>query len=193
MTVKISDVFGDEYRPSRYGRVFEREHVSDVERLRIGFDDTSDACVLALASVLAGPFQLLYVLHTTRTGAALGRYESPELAIDHVEAFFELFGRFLTEDARHDLWFLSHEERATIVLDRHNIIYAYGPLELFEQKLLQMGAVRGAAPDTNRVHAHHYHAEWDDAERALLRYGEWTVRPLRPSDVQFEGARKPEA
>jgi hypothetical protein len=32
-----------------------------------------------VASRLTGPFQLLYVLHTSRTDAELGRYESPEL------------------------------------------------------------------------------------------------------------------
>jgi hypothetical protein len=190
--VKISDVFGDTYRPSRYGRVFERERVAGVDRLRIGFDDAPDGCVLALASVLAGPFQLLYVLHTTRTGAALGRYESPELSLEDVDAFFRAFGRFVSEDARHDLWVRSHNERATIVLDRHNIIYAYGPIDLFEATLLRDGAGAGTAPDADRVHAHHYHAEWDEAERAVLKYGDWRVTPLQPSDVQFEG-RKPEA
>jgi len=187
MTVKISDVVGDEYRPCRYGRVFSREQVAGVDRLRIGFDDAADGCILALSSELAGPFQLLYVLHTTRTGAAVGRYESPELGFADVDAFLRAFGRFVAEDGRHDLWIVSHDEPATIVLDRHNIIYAYGPLELFERKLLELGAVRGEAPDTNRVHAHHYHAEWDEAERAVVGYGEWKIHPLKPSDIQFEG------
>ena len=48
------------------------------------------------------PFQLLYVLHTTRTGAELGRYESPELNSEAVRAFLDSFGRFLSEDARQD-------------------------------------------------------------------------------------------
>lgn len=187
MTVKISDVIDGGYRPCRYGRVFSRERVAEVDRLRIGYDDAPDGCVLALASVLTGPFHLLYVLHTTRTGATLGRYESPESSREDIDAFFRAFGRFIAEDARHDVWILSQGERATIVLDRHNIIYAYGPLDLYERALLQIGAAEGEAPDTDRVHAHHYHAEWDDAEREVLGYGEWRVHPLRPSDVQFEG------
>ena len=53
---------------------------------------------------MSGPFQRLYVLHTTRTGAELGRYESPELSTEAVQAFLGRFGRFLSEDGRHDFW-----------------------------------------------------------------------------------------
>jgi len=90
-------------------------------------DDEHDRCLRALIPNLMGPFQLLYVLHTTRTGAELGRYESPELSAEAVQAFLGRFGRFLFEDARHDCWVRSHGDGATIVSDRHNLIYAYGP------------------------------------------------------------------
>jgi hypothetical protein len=38
----------------------------------VGVDEAQEAAVAALAGGLRGPFQLLYVLHTTRTGAELG-------------------------------------------------------------------------------------------------------------------------
>ena len=100
-----------------YGNVFAREDVGDHARLRVGLNEARDACVLTLASGLTGPFQLLYVLHTTRTGAELGRYESPELTSAGVEKLFNEFGRFFCEDSRHDLWVRSHNDDATIVLD----------------------------------------------------------------------------
>jgi hypothetical protein len=56
----------------QYWNLFIREVVGGHARLPIGLDDGQDACVLTLASSLTGPFQLLYVLHTTRTDAALG-------------------------------------------------------------------------------------------------------------------------
>ena len=57
--------------------------------------------VSALADGPRGPFQLLYILHTTRTGAELGRYESSELTLSVVQDFLRQFGRFLSEDSRH--------------------------------------------------------------------------------------------
>jgi hypothetical protein len=100
---------------------------------------------------------LLYVLHTTRTGAELGRYESPELTSEDVEEFLREFGQFFCEDSRHDLWVRSHDDDGTIVLDRHNLIYAYGPVELFEEALRSLGAHVGEPADLG-THVHHYHA-----------------------------------
>lgn len=185
MTVKIEALVGEIPQTFQYGNVFTREDVGGHARLRIGLNEAQGACVLTLASGLSGPFQLLYVLHTTRTGAELGRYESPELTANAVERFLHQFGRFLCEDSRHDLWVRSHDDDATIVLDRHNLIYAYGPLEAFEAALQSLGARKGE-PATLPAHVHHYHPEWDDAERGVLACFEWHVKRLRPSDVQFD-------
>ena len=107
---------------------------------------------------------MLYVLHTTRTAAELGRYESPELTSADVESFLSEFGRFLSQDSRHDLSVRSHDDDATIVFDRHNLIFAYGPLELFEREL-QLSGAREGEPAVLGAHMHHYHPDWDDAER----------------------------
>ena len=188
MTVKIEAVAGETPQPVQYGNVFAREDVGGRTRLCVGLDDAQDACVLKLAGGLSGPFQVLYVLHTTRTGAELGRYESPDLTADAVEGFLHEFGRFLCEDSRHDLWVRSHDDDATIVLDRHNVIYAYGPVALFEAKLQSLGAREGE-PAALGAHVHHYHPEWDDTERRMVRCLEWKITPLRPSDVQFDPER----
>ena len=98
------------------------------------------------------------------------------------------FGQFFCEDSRHDLWVRSHDEDATIVLDRHNLLYAYGPLDLFEQLLTSSGA-RVGEPAALGTHVHHYHAVWDEMERQILRRFDWRISPLRPSDVQFDPER----
>ena len=79
MSIKIEALTGNVEQPFKYGNVFSREEVAGRERLKIGLPDGQDACVLALMDGLRAPFQLLFVLHTTRTGADLGRYESPKL------------------------------------------------------------------------------------------------------------------
>jgi hypothetical protein len=185
MTVKIEALTEEVPEAIDYGNVFVREGVGGGARLRVGLNEGQDTCVRTLASTLSGPFQLLYVLHTTRTGAGLGRYESPELTFAGVEDLLNEFDRFFSEDSRHDLWVRSHDDDATIVLDRHNLIYAYGPLEEFEATLQSLGARRGE-PSVLGAHVRHYHSEWDDAERRILRTLAWEIKPLRPSDVQFD-------
>jgi hypothetical protein len=185
VTVKLQAFVGNKPQSFEYGNTFARENVGTQERLRIGLNDTQHGYVHLLADGLVGPFQLLYILHTSRTGADLGRYESPELNAQQVGEFLQRFGRFLSEDSRHDVWLRSHDDDATIVLDRHNMIYAYGPLDLFETALLRVGARPGGLPEVPDPHVHHYHREWDEAERELLGVFPWKIKPLRPSDVQF--------
>ena len=188
MTIKIEAMNGDLAQSFTYGNVFTREEIGGHPRLRVGVDEAQDATVAALARGLRGPFQLLYVLHTTRTGAELGRYESPELTTGDVEEFLKEFGRYVREDSRHDLWVRSHDDDATIVLDRHNLIYAYGPLDEFEATLKSLGAHWGE-PAVLGAHVHHYHPEWDEAERRIVHTFEWDIKPLRPADVQSDPAR----
>jgi hypothetical protein len=185
MPRNIQALVAEVEQPFEYGNVFTREVVRGVERVRIALDDGHEGFIRAVVTGLTGPFQLLYVLHTSRTDAELGRYESPELNAEAVQVFLDRFGGFLSEDGRHDLWVRSHGDDATIVWDRHNLIFAYGPLDLFESALLQRGARPDAPPSIPDPHVHHYHAERDGEERAVLQALDWRVKPLRESDVQF--------
>jgi len=143
VSAKIEAIDDEIPQPFAYGNVFAREGVGDRPRLRVGVDQGQHAALLALADGLRGPGQLLYVLHTTRIGAVLGGYESPELTLGTVHDFLCQFGQLLREDSRHDLWIRSHDDDATIVLDRHNLIYAYGPLKDFEMVLQVLGVRQG--------------------------------------------------
>jgi hypothetical protein len=191
MSVKIEALVEEIPETFQYGNFFVREDVGGRDRLRVGLNEAQDICVRRLASTRSGPFQLLYVLHTTRTGAELGRYESPELTSADMEEFLKEFGRFFCEDSRHDLWVRSHDDDATIVLDRHNLIYAYGPLDAFEAALQSLGARKGE-PAVLGAHVHHYYPAWDEAERRVLQSFEWDIKPLRSSDVQFDSQRERE-
>ena len=75
------------------------------------------------------------------------------------------------------------------MLDRHNLIYAYGPVDGFEAVLQSLGVCQGAAPVVPDPHMHHYHQGWDAAEAEIARHFDWHIKPLRPADVQFDGGR----
>jgi hypothetical protein len=126
---------------------------------------------------------VLYVLHTSRTGARLARYESPVLEPDELRTFLARYGDFIAQDSRHDLWVAARGGAGTIVWDRHDLVYAYGPLDAYVS-ILEQGGLREGWPNTNLSHAHYYHAEWDDTERSILREFEWIVSPLHPEDLQ---------
>ena len=141
-----------------------------------------------LGAALQPPFRLLYVLHTSRCDAPLGRYESPDLDGPDVEAFFQRFGPFLAEDARHDIWLHSRYTGGPVVLDRYNMVYAYGPLDAFAGILTKGGipeVAEWAAPTVPYPHALHYHSQFDPLEAALLAHLSWHRKPLHPEDVQY--------
>jgi hypothetical protein len=75
------------------------------------------------------------------------------------------------------------------VLDRHNLIYGYGPLNDFERVLQSLGVRQGESPLVPDPHLHHYHQVWDGAEREIVRRFDWHIKPLRTADVQFEAGR----
>jgi hypothetical protein len=174
---------GESITRFQYSNRFKNEKTTGPDRLCIGVDQGQISLLWKLAFSVSAPYYVLYVLHTSRCQSQLGRYQSPALDFQALNRFMADFSEFLTNDARHDLWIHSPEAEATLVWDRHDLIYAYGPLERFRALLkesLQEGEVNGP-PDP---HAHMYHAEYDDSERKLLRYFDWSLSPLAASDEQ---------
>ena len=191
MTRKISRVTGTPAHPIEhsfeYTNTYAREALGGSERLRVGLRGGQAHLFRLLGAALAPPYRVLYVLHTSRTGAPLGRYESPDLDGPEVEALERRFGAYFAGDARHDVWLHSLPDCATLVLDRYNLVHAYGPLDALERQLRGAGvapAAAWAAPEVPSPHALHDHPEWDAAERALLAALAWHRKLLRPEDVQ---------
>ena len=154
-----------------------------VQRVHAGAPHGDPTPFERLVQVLEAPYLLLYVLHTPRGEAAAGRYQSPELSKDQFHAFLAEFGEFLRADSRFDIWAYSPAERATVVWDRHNQLFAYGPLERFAAELRSLGFQSGVL-DVNFPHQHHYRPEYDEQASALLNTFEWSHSPLRPEDEQ---------
>lgn len=156
-------------------------------RLVVGVPHGNAEIVKSLVSSLEPPYFLLYVLHTPRGEGKPGRYQSPGLSREQLYEFISEFGPFLSGDARFDLWARSPSENATVVWDRHNLLFAYGPLDRYTAVLHSLGFVQGTAPKVPEPHAHHYRHELDEDARKLLSVFEWSWSPLRPEDEQLTG------
>jgi len=155
-----------QWLPHEFGKVYAREQISSSPRLRIAASSDGTALLRDLTRALAEPFLLLYVLVIPRGRSESGRYQSDELSRVELEALFDQFGDFWDGDGRHNVWVRSSDD-GMLVYDRHNLIYAYGPLPRFESALRELGYTAVASLTLDFVHRHSYHQEFDDLERAL--------------------------
>ena len=154
-----------------------------LQRLVAGVPSGNPDVFGRLVESLAPPFYLLYVLHTSRGEGLPGRYQSPELSTAELSGFLAQFSPYLSGDARFDLWVHSPTEAATVVWDRHNQIFAYGPLTRYEFVLQNLGFSRGRV-EVPAPHEHKYHPEFDSQAALVLRAFEWSHTPLREEDEQ---------
>jgi hypothetical protein len=169
-------------QPADFGDTFEVQQTTGAARLAIGPTQGFIGLMKSLLRDLEGPYYLLYVLGVPRTGEhEPGRYQSPtDLDRFEVFRFLDQFTDFLEQDARHNIWVHSIAEEATLVYDKHQIIYAYGPLERF-QRVIQRRMKPGEV-GPNFPHAHLYHAEFVDDERRVRSAFEWIHSPLCDGD-----------
>ena len=163
--------------PYRHAEIWAREATSGPDRLRIGGGLRPVAVIQDLATLLAGPVYVLVVLNVPRCGGNPGRYESDALTQAEVATFLAEFESLFTNDARAELWIGSTSGEGLLVLDEHDLIYAYGPLDAFSARLSARGYGHGLprAPDP---HEHHYNEELDDLQARLIARDWRRVLPL---------------
>ncbi len=165
-----------------YGRVYMLERTPTYTRLKIGAAPNGINLLLGLCETLEAPFFCLYVLVVSRSETEAGRYQSPPLANKAELVDFLLDYKALFEtDGRHHLWVSAPGMGATLVYDRHNVLYAYGPLEKISARLDEMG-YRVENFEMPFPHAHYFHAENDPAVEALLQQWDWQYFPLQEAD-----------
>jgi hypothetical protein len=152
--------------PHDFGKVYAHEHTSAQPRLRVAASFDGTALLRELTLALAAPFLLLYVLVVPRGRSEPGRYQSGELSRAELDTVFQQFAQFLDSDGRHNVWVRSSDD-GMLVYDRHNLIYAYGPLERFESVLRERGYTTAPAVSLDFPHQHSYHQELDHLEREL--------------------------
>lgn len=172
---------GEEHESFRYGNTFERQGTGSACRLLIGPSGGHCRLAVALAESLPEPLRLLYVLVVPRRGDhEPGRYESPDLTREDLSSFVAGHQRFLESDGRHHLW-IAHPGAGLVVYDRHEVLFAYGPVDAYLDTLKADGLTEGAV-EVPSPHWHVYHPEFDDEEAALLRRWQWTRKPLEEGD-----------
>lgn len=175
----------ENYLPERCGNIYSHQKGQGIERLYVGVAEKQHKeLILALAKLFSPPYFFLYVLHTSRCGNELARYQSPPLEYDSVVDFFRRFEDFIAGDSRHDLWLASPGDKVTIVWDRHDVLFMYGPLDKIEPFLESRGFSKGMPLIAVSPHIHFYRPEYDQEERDILKYFSWRKSPLQDIDLQ---------
>jgi hypothetical protein len=172
---------GEEQESFRYPNTFERQSRDSAPRLLVGPSGGHCELALALAESLPEPLRVLYVLVVPRRGEhEAGRYESPDVARQDLVSFLADHRRFLESDGRHHLW-IAHPGVGMVVYDRHEVLFAYGPVDAYRDTLVARGLAEGPV-EVPAPHWHVYHPEFDDEEATLLGRWKWTRKPLLHAD-----------
>ncbi len=182
---KISTVHGNQETPLVWPDVFEHQKTTGPSRLAITTRESYVDLLPDLMTCVPGDLYVLYVLRVRRGSHTCGRYESPRLDHVTVASFLTRFTEFLEGDGRHNVWIGSIDNEGLLVYDHHNIVYAYGPLDCY-RTILTSRDFAEAKIKIPSPHAHHYNAEFDDAERELLTQWSWRHLPLEQADGSFE-------
>jgi hypothetical protein len=169
--------------PFQYGDMWAAEATTGPDRLVIAPRSNHVGLMNKLIAEMPEPFEVLYVFLVPRTETAPGRFQSPApLTRGDLSAFLNRFQSYFECDGRHDVWVHSMHNSALLVYDRHNVIYAYGPLETFEVTLRTEGLVEVPKIAFPAPHTHHYNKEFDEDQNALLSYWPWIISPLTEQD-----------
>lgn len=122
-------------------------------------------------------------VHTPRGEGKPGRYQSSPLAGEELKDFLDRFGSFFSSDSRFDLWIHSPTDQATLVWDRHNLIFTYGITAKFLECFKSLKFTEGI-PEVPSPHEHYYRKEFDSDASELLDRWDWSYSELRPDDEQ---------
>jgi hypothetical protein len=176
---------GSEELPYEYPNIWAIEKTSGPDRLVIAPKAGYIQLLLSLTECLQAPYFLLYVLTLPRGGGEAGRYESKHsFTFDQLQSVLYDFSELLERDSRNSIWVQG--ANGLLVYDRHNVIYAYGPLSEFKQVLLSKGLTEATEVRFPSPHTHRYNFQFDDDQARILRDLEWIHSPLRPGDENPE-------
>ena len=166
----------------RYPDVWSIETTTGPSRLVAAPSARHVDCLIELSREVAEPFGILLVMLIPRLGSRPGRYQSPRPTTrEETEAFLRKHAAFFEFDGRAHIWVMSLPDKATLIYDNHDVLYAYGPIDKFtkvlERRGLTFGDVRYPVP-----HTHRYNPECDSGEEMVMKEWEWKWFPLQPND-----------
>jgi hypothetical protein len=171
--------------PHKYNNVWAEEVTKGVERLIIAPSKDHVPLILELCKAMPEPFGVLYVLVVPRSDRSPGRYQSP-VPLSHTQLtdFLNRFRKYFESDGRHHLWIGAMDRSFLLVYDKHNVIYAYGPLQTFKEQLQRLGLEKSLEVRFPTPHIHNYNSDFDGDEGAVLDYLTWKFFPLQETDEQ---------
>ena len=177
---KLGQFVQGEWVEYSHAAVFERQTMNDGSlRLKVGVPAGDIEVPRQLTRCMEPPYQMLYVLHTSRGEGDMGRYQSPPIERAEFDAFLSRYQAYLRADGRFALWV--HTPQAMLVWDHHNLLYAYGPLPAFEDALRSMGFAPGRL-SIPVPHQHSDRPECDADAAAVLAHFDWRHSELQPGD-----------
>ncbi|HYE07406.1 MAG TPA: hypothetical protein VEL07_17960 [Planctomycetota bacterium] len=181
-TTKQTTVVAPIETPLRFLDLIDWEELTGASRLRIGPRHAIET-MGRLAAMLQPPLAMVYVLLEARGGHAVGRYRSPPIATHaELQRVLDGFRRFFEGDARHHLWIVPTQGTASLVLDRHGMLFAYGDLPAYERKLAMHNFTKGRV-HVPRNHSHCFDPAMNEFEAELLELWPWQRSPLRDGDA----------
>jgi hypothetical protein len=161
---------------------YARQVVGGVPRLVIAPGGEPVGLLRELLGLLPEPLWVLYVLITPRSEAPAGRYQSAKPHTrEEVLGLLDRFEEYFACDGRMNLW-LAAPGAGQLVLDRHEVIYGYGPIAEMVERLKKKHFVEVEMIRVPVPHSHHFHEEMDADESAVLEYWEWVPSELQETD-----------
>jgi hypothetical protein len=174
----------DAEEPFRYPETWVREATTGPDRLWIGCGESPLEVIEQLATLLVEPLYALVVLAESRRDSN-GRYESDPLTYAELVVFIAEFAPLFSNDGRADLWVGSTTDVGLLVLDEHDLVYAYGPLDAFAAHLDAHG-FEHRPPEVPYPHTHYYNKEYDEFEACLIARDWRCVLPLYDDEDEDE-------
>lgn len=165
-----------------YGNKYFRQPCGHTERLVIGPSSQQVKLLDALAKTFtAGPYYILYVLLVSHADRSPGRYQSPLFdSHEDLQLFLYTFQEFFENDGRHHVW-ISTPEAGTLVYDQHDVIFAYGDLDLMKNVIVEAGFHEEEFWFPS-PHRHGFDPRNVDRENELMAYCDWVYFDLQPDD-----------
>ena len=120
---KLGQFVQGEWVEYSHAAAFERQTMNDGSlRLKVGVPAGDVEVPRQLTRCMEPPYEILYVLHTSRGEGDMGRYQSPPIERAEFDAFLSRYQAYLRADGRFALWI--YTPQAMLVWDHHNLLYA---------------------------------------------------------------------
>ena len=162
--------------PVQLDHVYTRERQRNVDRIAAAPRSGHIDLIARLVAAVPGPFRFVYCLLDGSDELPGGYYTVVrDLGGDEVCALLTDFREFFEVDGRHSLWITSPREKATLIFDEHNLVYAYGPLDTFEEVLKGVGLQPGEV-EVPFPHSHHRHERLESELQRLMTRETWSFR-----------------